>query len=101
MSGFSEQYSLQKQHVSTHQAGEGLALRSTEPNTESEMTARRLATHLGFRTRARGTLTSRTIMLAELTTLLAFVPAAASKAEHRSAIIAENVLGKKTTSTRK
>ncbi len=65
------------------------------------MTAMRLATHLGFRTGARGTLTSRTIMLAELTTLLASVPASASKAERRSAIVSENVLGKKTTSTRK
>ena len=61
----------------------------------------RLATHMGFRTGARGTLTSRTIMLAELTTLLASVPASASKAERRSAIVSENVLGKKTTSTRK
>jgi hypothetical protein len=40
-------------------------------------------------------------MLAELTTLLASVPASASKAERRSAIVSENVLGKKTTSTRK
>jgi hypothetical protein len=40
-------------------------------------------------------------MLAELTTLLASVPASASKAERRSALVSENVLGKKTTSTRK
>ena len=40
-------------------------------------------------------------MLAELTTLLASVPASASKAERRSAIVSENVLCKKTTSTRK
>jgi hypothetical protein len=40
-------------------------------------------------------------MLAELTTLLAYGPASASKAERRSAIVSENVLGKKTTSTRK
>jgi hypothetical protein len=65
------------------------------------MTAMKLATHLGFRMGNRGTLTSRTIMLAELTTLLASVPASASKAERRSAIVSENVLGKKTTSTRK
>lgn len=65
------------------------------------LTKRKLATHLGFRTGDRGTLTSRTIMLAELTTLLASVPASASKAERRSAILSENVLGKKTTSTRK
>jgi hypothetical protein len=40
-------------------------------------------------------------MLAELRTLLASVPASVSKAERRSAIVSENVLGKKTTSTRK
>jgi hypothetical protein len=40
-------------------------------------------------------------MLAELTTILASVPASASKSERRSAIVSENVLGKKTTSTRK
>src|SRR5207237_8871264 len=71
-------------------------------NTVQEvLTEMSLVTHLGFRTGDRGTLTSRTIMLAELTTLLASVPAAASKAERRSAIACENVLGKKTTSTRK
>jgi hypothetical protein len=40
-------------------------------------------------------------MLAELTTLLASVPASASKTERRSSVVSENVLGKKTTSTRK
>ena len=40
-------------------------------------------------------------MLAELTTLLASVPSSASKAERRSAMVSGNVLGKKTTSTRK
>jgi len=71
-------------------------------NTMQEvLTEMSLATHLGFRTGNHGTLTSRTIMLAELSTLLASVPASASKAERRSAIVSENVLGKKTTSTRR
>ncbi|MBL8798550.1 MAG: hypothetical protein JNM56_31935 [Planctomycetia bacterium] len=55
----------------------------------------------GFRSGARGTHSSRTIMLAELRLLLASRPATASKAAYRSAIIEDNVLGKKTVTTRR
>ena len=55
----------------------------------------------GFRSGARGTQTSRTIMLAELRALLDATPAGASKAEYRAAIVESNVLGKKTAATRR
>lgn len=55
----------------------------------------------GFRSGARGTHSSRTIMLAELRLLLASKPATASKADYRAAIIEDNALGKKTVTTRR
>ena len=55
----------------------------------------------GFRSGARGTHTSRTIMLHDLETLLAAVPKGAINAEYRQAITNENVLGKKTVATRR
>lgn len=60
-----------------------------------------LNTALGFRSGDRGTHSSRTIMLSELTQLLAAVPATAPLAGYRSAIVEENVLGKKSMATRK
>jgi len=48
-----------------------------------------------------GTHGSRTIMLSELTALLAACSATAAPEDYRAAIIEENVLGKKTTATRK
>jgi len=62
---------------------------------------RRLPTALGFRAGDRGTHTSRTIMFAELTTVLEIVPADAPLALYRQAIIVDNVTGKRTLSTRK
>lgn len=56
---------------------------------------------LGFRSGARGTHTSRTIMLAELRLLFDSRPATASKSAYRTAIIEDNVLGKKTVTTRR
>ena len=56
---------------------------------------------LGFRSGARGTHTSRTIMLADLETLLAAVPKDAKNAEYRHAITSDNALGKKTVATRR
>jgi hypothetical protein len=60
-----------------------------------------LPTVFGFRVGNRGTMTSRTIMLSDLTTLLAAGTASASKANRWSVIIDGNLLGKKTASTRK
>lgn len=56
---------------------------------------------LGFRSGVRGTHTSRTMMLTELTTTLAAVPGTASLTEYREAVINENVLAKKTASNRR
>jgi len=55
----------------------------------------------GFRFGDKGTHTSRTIMLAELSDLLAAVPAHADEDTYGSAIIGDNVLGKQTTTSRR
>ena len=56
---------------------------------------------IGFRRGAVGTHTSRTMMLAELTTLFDTVPATAASHEIGAAIKLANCLGKATTSTRR
>jgi hypothetical protein len=58
-------------------------------------------TALGFRVADSGPHTSKTLMLQELETLLATVPADASAKAYRAAILEENVLGKGTLSARK
>jgi hypothetical protein len=58
------------------------------------------AVDAGFRAGDRGTHTSRTIMLAELTAMLAAVAASAPRTEYLAAIVEENCLGKATASTR-
>jgi hypothetical protein len=55
----------------------------------------------GMRAGDKGTHTSRTIMLAELTDLLKVVPANAEAREYQQAIVQENLLGKKTLATRR
>jgi len=55
----------------------------------------------GFRFGDKGTHTSRTIMLSELTDLLAAVPAGAPREHYAAAIVEENVLGKQTIATRR
>jgi len=55
----------------------------------------------GFRDGNRGTHTSRTMMLAELRSLLLSLPASTAKSDYWTAIIEENILGKKTTATRR
>lgn len=55
----------------------------------------------GFRFGDKGTHTSRTMMLAELTELLAVLPATATREDYAEAIIEDNVLGKQTASTRR
>ena len=56
---------------------------------------------VGFRFGDKGTHTSRTIMLDELTALLAAAPSAKTRKEFASAIVDDNVLAKPTLSTRK
>lgn len=58
-------------------------------------------TWFGVRFGERGTHTSRTMMFSELSDLLKFTPATAGAAEYRTAIIQDNLLGKKTLATRK
>lgn len=58
------------------------------------------ATEAGFRFGDKGTHTSRTMMLAELTDVLAATRQAASREDYANAIIEDNVLGKQTTATR-
>jgi alkylhydroperoxidase family enzyme len=55
----------------------------------------------GFRFGDKGTHTSRTIMLAELTDLLAAVSQGADRDAYAKAIVDENVLGKSTIATRR
>ena len=55
----------------------------------------------GFRLGARGTHTSRTIMLNDLGELLAAVPADGDRSIYAQAVIEDNVLGKQTAATRR
>ena len=63
------------------------------PETELELA--------GFRFGEKGTHTSRTMMLVELTDLLAALPATATRENYAEAIVEDNVLGKQTASTRR
>src|ERR1019366_386344 len=56
---------------------------------------------LGFKFGDKGAHTSRTIMLAELSTVLHQRPASATRADYANAVVGENCLGKHTASTRK
>jgi hypothetical protein len=56
---------------------------------------------LGFRIAQSGPHTSKTLMLQELETLFEALPADAPATAYRAAIVDENVLGKRTASTRK
>ena len=55
----------------------------------------------GFRAGARGTHTSRTIMLRELAILLKDAPAAASRGDYARLVIDDNCLGKRTAANRR
>jgi len=55
----------------------------------------------GFRFGDKGTHTSRTMMLSELSDLLNDLPPESERADYATAIIEENVLGKQTTATRR
>lgn len=69
-----------------------------QPSTAAEEEYLRGA---GFRWGQRGTHTSRTIMLAELQTLLTYCHPEASPKVYAAAIIDDNCLGKRTVATRK
>ena len=62
---------------------------------------RETAEHAGFRFGDKGTHTSRTMMLAEVGSLLASVPADASREDYTRAVVTENVLEKHTGATQK
>lgn len=62
--------------------------------------AANLPARFGFRSGERGTHGSRSIMLSDLSQLLASAPLDASYDDYRTTILEENVLGKKTASTR-
>ncbi|MFW6336197.1 MAG: hypothetical protein ACOC3G_03620 [Phycisphaeraceae bacterium] len=55
----------------------------------------------GFRSGDRGTMTSRTMMLAELEAILDVVPPEASRQRYAAAIVEENAAGKRTASSRR
>lgn len=61
----------------------------------------RVAQLLGFRFGERGTHTSRTMMLTELSQLLASAPPEASRDEYARAAVEENCLGKRTAANRR
>ena len=61
----------------------------------------KLASLWGFRSGERGTHTSRTIMLDELSQLLDAVPGEASRRDYAQAVMEGNCLGKRTAATRK
>lgn len=72
------------------------------PRTIADLEPQDTLSLAGFRFGDKGTHTSRTIMLTELTDLLAAVPDDnMDRVAYASAIIEENVLGKQTTATRR
>ena len=77
------------------------SLPATNINFSAGKPGRLLRLDLGFRFGERGTHTSRTMMLPELTAALAAVPAAGSRQNYVDAVVEGNCLGKPTTSTRR
>lgn len=76
------------------------------PMTQTEVIVKvdkkeRIATALGFRRGDRGTHSSRTMMFAELAVLLDGQPTGTLKEDIRRAVVDDNVLGKKTSATRR
>ena len=69
--------------------------------TDHNHYANHLPEDLGFRTGEKGVHNTRSIMLDDLTVLLQELPIDATKEDYRSAISDDNILGKKTSSTRK
>jgi hypothetical protein len=67
----------------------------------NDVPSRRFPECFGFRSGARGTHTSRTIMLAEVGELLAARSASTNRQEYYQAIVTDNVLRKRTLTTRR
>ena len=70
-------------------------------STFSDIRPSELTVTAGFRFGDRGTQTSRTIMLNELTALFDAVPAHAGPTEYTTAIVDDNALGKQTGANRR
>lgn len=77
------------------------SLPATRINFLADKPGRFLRLDLGFRLGQRGTHTSRTMMLPELTAVLAAVPAGGSRQNYVDAVVEGNCLRKPTTSTRR
>ena len=75
--------------------------RRSSPKPSKAADAKGELAAMGFRVADSGPHTSKTLMLQELESLLAAVPADAPAKAYRAAIVEENVLGKRTLSTRK
>jgi hypothetical protein len=75
--------------------------RRSSPKPPSAVDAKGDLAALGFRVADSGPHTSKTLMLQELEALLATIPSNAPAKAYRAAIVEENVLGKRTLSTRK
>jgi hypothetical protein len=75
--------------------------RSSSPKPPKDADAKCDLAALGFRVADSGPHTSKTLMLQELEALLAAIPPDAPAKAYRAAIVEENVLGKRTLSTRK
>ena len=71
------------------------------PMQNERMLSNSLPLKFGFRSGNKGTHTSRTIMLDELSTLLDSAPSDAGRDDFLAAIIDHNALGKQTAATRK
>ena len=70
-------------------------------NYMNEIQPTELLLKAGFRFGDKGTHTSRTMMLSELSDLLSALPPESERTDYATAIIEENVLGKQTTATRR
>lgn len=75
-------------------------LEGRDPSPASARPENTYPSNFGFRSGSRGTHTSRTIMFHELAQLLAALPSSAPFPDYQRAAIEENVLGKRTSSTR-
>ena len=73
----------------------------TAPQTTIERQAEPSGAWFGLRFGHRGTHTSRTMMLQELTDVIKFTPPTAGSPQYRAAIVDDNLLGKRTLATRK
>jgi hypothetical protein len=74
--------------------------KSAASASSSPVTLGELRTEFGFKVGVSGAHTARTMMLADLTTLLGAAPTGSKREDFNRLIVEENVLGKRTTSNR-